>query len=221
MEVFDINHALVGTGQVFPDHIEQADWIGYHSTSSFYSAQIESNGFSQMKPLPAADIDLVIELARRLGLDGDGVAGFKELKSISFSPVSELALDYSRPQSLGGQGVGYVRHAVDEILSKHGEQLDASEALQLAGIRDMIEVIRSGPPVVYAVDLKGLTTVRYQRITTGLYVYEPIPAARIKAKLNVSSPVDYSLINARKHRDGLRALASSITPHFTKLMPQE
>lgn len=220
MEEFDIDHALVGTGRVFPDHIEQADWIGYHGTSSFYASQIEANGFSLVKPLPAADVDRVVELARRLGLDWQRVDGFKELKSISFSPVSEVALDYSRPHALGGQGVGYVRDAVDEILSAHSGKISADEGRRLADIRAMIDLIRASPPVIYAVDLKGLPTARFQKLTTGLYVYEPIPASRIKAKLKVSSPVDYSLVNARKHRDGLRALAASATPHFTKLMPQ-
>ena len=220
MEVFYFDHALVGTGRVFPEHIEQADWIGYHGTSSFYAAQIESNGFSLVKPLPGADVDLVVDLTRRLGLDWQRVDGFKELRSISFSPISEVALDYSRPHSLGGQGVGYVSDAVDEVLSAHATKIGAEEGQRLAGIRDMIDLIRLSPPVIYAVDLRGLPTARYQKLTTGIYVYEPIPAARIKAKLNVSSPVDYSRVDARKHRDGLRALAASATPHFTKLMPQ-
>lgn len=220
MEEFDIDHALVGTGRVFPEHIEQADWIGYHGTSSFYAAQIESNGFSLVKPLPAVDVDLVVEVARRLGLDWQSVDGFKELKSISFSPVSEVALDYSRPHALGGQGVGYVRDAVDEILSAHSGEISAEDDRRLLDIRAMIDLIRASPPVIYAVDLKGLPTARYQRLTTGIYVYEPIPAARIRAKLNVLSPVDYSIVDARKHRDGLRALSASAKPHFTKLMPQ-
>lgn len=220
MEEFEIDHSLVGTGRVFPDHLEKADWIGYHGTSSFYAAEIDSNGFSLVKPLPAADVDLVVELARRLGLDWQRVDGFKELRSISFSPVSEVALDYSRPHALGGQGVGYVRDAAEEILSDHSEKISEDEGLRLAGIRAMIDLIRASPPVIYAVDLKGLQTARYQKLTTGLYVYEPIPAARIKAKLIVSSPVDYSLVDAKKHRDNLRVLSASATPHFTKLMPQ-
>ena len=84
----------------------------------------------------------------------------------------------------------------------------------------MIDLIRSSPPVIYAVDLQGLASARYQKLTTGVYVYESIPAGRIKAKLNISSPVDYGLVDARKHRDGLRQLAASAKPHFTKLMPQ-
>jgi len=220
MEEFEIDHSLIGTGRAFPVHIEQMDWIGYHGTSSFYSDQIESNGFSLVKPLPAAYVDLVVQLAKRFGMDWQVVDGFKELKSISFSPVSEVALDYSKPQSLGGQGVGYVSNAVDEILSVHAEKISQEEGQCLNDIRGAIDKIRSSQPVIYAVDLKGLTTACYQKLTTGIYVYEPIAANRIRAKLSVSSPVNYGLVDARKHRDGLRQLAASATPHFTKLIMQ-
>ncbi len=220
MEEFDIDHALVGTGRVFPDHIEQADWIGYHGTSSFYSAQIESGGFSLVKPLPSTGVDLVVEIAKRLGLDWERVDGFNQLKSISFSPISEVALDYLRPASLGGQGVGYVKDAIEEILSGHATNIVEAESERLLAMREMIETIRSSPPVIYAVDLQGLASVQYQRLTTGIYAYEPIPASRIKAKLKISSPVNYEKVDARKLREGLRALAASPKPHFTKLLLQ-
>lgn len=220
MEEFDIDHSLVGSGHVFPAHIEQTDWIGYHGTSSFYSDEIESNGFSLVKPLPAADVDLVVELAKRLGMDWERVDGFKQLRSISFSPISEVALDYSRPHSLGGQGVGYVSDAVDEILMAHAEEISGVESQRISDIRGTIDKIRSSPPVIYAVDLQGLTTVSYQKLTTGVYVYEPIPANRIRAKLTVSSPVNYEMVDAKSHRAGLRQLAASSKPHFTKLMRQ-
>lgn len=221
MEVFDIDHALVGTGRVFPDHIEQMDWIGYHGTSSFYAAQIESDGFSTMaKPLPAADINLVVDLTRRLGLEWERVDGFRQLKSISFSSVSEIALDYSRPESLGGQGVGYVSDAVNQIMKDHVGQISSIEAAQLQGIRGTIDAIRSSDPVIYAVDLKGLTRTQFQRVTAGIYVFEPIPPGRIMAKLRVSSPVNYALINAKGLREGIRQLSRSSNPHFTKLVAQ-
>ncbi len=221
MQTFDIELAQVGTGLVFPAQVEQMDWIGFHGTSSYYSPQIESDGFSNMaKPLAAEDVKLVVDLARRLGLDWERVDGFRQLKSISFSSVSEIALDYSRPNSLGGQGVGYVSDAVNQIIEDHFDQISSIEAAQLQSIRATIDAIRSSDPVIYAVDLKGLTRTQFQIITAGIYVFESIPPVRIIAKLRVSSPVNYDLINAKALREGIRQLARSREPHFTKLMAQ-
>ncbi|ABR91932.1 Hypothetical protein mma_1003 [Janthinobacterium sp. Marseille] len=216
LKIFDIDTSTVGSGRVFPDHIEKMDCIGYHGTASCYSVQIESDGFSISKPLPMADLDLVIDLARKTGVNWESVAGFKQLESISFSPISELALSYSSPKSLGGQGGGYVYDTVTQILGAEVARLSSGETQSLMGIKGKIDVIRSSQPVIYAVDLNGLTKAQFQSATAAIHVYESIPVNRIIAKLCVSNPVDYELIDAKKHRESLRDLFRSNASNLLK-----
>ena len=129
-------------------------------------------------------------------------------------------MDYSRPESWGGQGVEYVSDAVNQIMKDNIDQISSIETAQLQGLRATIDAIRSSDPVIYAAGLNGLTRTQFQRVTAGIYVFEPIPPGRIMAKLRVSSPINYDLINAKALREGICQLARSGAPHFTKLMAQ-
>ncbi len=216
METFDIEQSRVGTGKIFPARIEEMDWIGYHGTSSAYSARIEAEGFKLEKPIPIEDIDFVIAMAYKVGVDASGAAGFKHLKSISFSPISELALSYSQPKSLGGQGLEFVRAAADRVVSGHGSEVDPEDSARLVRILAEVGAIRTADPVIYAVNLQGLGMAQYQTVTKAVHIYQAIPPERIVAKVRVSSRVDYSLINADRHKEAINIMYWSNRRHYIK-----
>ena len=161
MEIFEIDFSRIGSGKIFPEHIETQDWIGYHGTSSYYSAEIERNGFSQAKSIAEADIHMVIEMLQREGIDASKVQGFKSLSSISFSPISEICLAYCHPMALGGQGVGYLKEAIDSLLAKHSDSIDPEEFEKLKSINNKISEIRLSEPIIYAVYLQNLSRIQY------------------------------------------------------------
>jgi hypothetical protein len=220
METFDFDISLVGTGRVFPEQIEKADWIGYHGTSSYYSPRIERDGFLREKPISIDDIDLVIDLSSKFGIDNESTRGFKTLQSLSFSPIAELALSYARPQSLGGQGVGYVRALAERVVAEYADELTDEERRRLGEIVALVDNVRAQDPVIYAVDLEGLSPMEYQTLTRAVHVFTAIPPERIRAKICVKGNVDYALIKVKNHRDFLQQVFWSSKPHYIKRIPK-
>ncbi len=210
---------LIGTGKIFSPGIEATDWIGYHATSSYYSADIDTNGLQQKKPLPVEDLEHLVDIATRHGEDGSDVSGFIELRSLSFTPTSELALFYVRPESFGGQGLLHVTRLIDALLHKHVTALTPDERAHLIHMQKQIALIRSQLPVIYAVNLVGLSPMAFGKHTLVVYIYAPIPQERLVAKMLIDKPVDYATIDVKAHNNALRAIFRAPGTHYIKQMP--
>lgn len=181
---------------LFPRDLEGRDWLGYHGTSSAYSAGIEAEGFTRTKPLPMDAVALVEELAIRhpeAKADAFSVGGFRTLGTLSFTADPLLALSYTRPGTLGGQGVGYVLQAAEALLAAK-IALAAPDRKRLEDLVSRIREIRTGVPVVYAVDLRGLQRSNYDTGTAGVYVHQWIPPRRILAKALVDPGLDFAAL---------------------------
>lgn len=215
MLTFNIAPGAEKAAHVFPDGIEGREWVGYHGTSSAYSDRIERDGFARVKPLATADIQLVADLSQKQGLaKADAVAGFLSLGSISFADQSALALAFSDPRALGGQGVGFMSDAARELLSGHASAISAHEIAELTRIVAWVDDVRSKPAVIYAIDLKDLSLARFNGQTAAIHVYEDIPPSRILAKGIVPAAVDCSAIDARSLRDKARSIYRSRGDHW-------
>lgn len=216
MEILEIDSSKIGTGKIFPNHIESQDWIGYHGTSSNYSEEIEKKGFSLVKPIPEGDIDFIIKIMQREGIESSAVQGFKNLASISFSPISEICLAYCGPTTLGGQGIGYIKAAVDSLLSSHRNALAGDELVRLQSINTKILEIHNSEPVIYAVHLQGICRIEYQNLTRAIHAYDPISKDRIIAKLRVGRSFNVSQINVKKYKQDLHDIYWSGKYHYIK-----
>lgn len=216
MEILEIDCSRIGSGKIFPDHIQSQDWIGYHGTSSHYSVKIEKTGFSQAKPIAEADIDFAIAIMQREGVCVEAVQEFRKLASISFFPISELCLAYCGPTILGGQGVGFLKTAIDGLLSEHPKAITAEELGRLQSIDKQIAEIRHSEPVIYAVCLQGLSCIKYQTLTKAVHVYEPVVRDRIIAKLRVNQSINFGAIDVNKHKKALWDIYWSDQDHYIK-----
>jgi hypothetical protein len=208
MQTISFDSNLVGTGQIFPPSIEDLDWIGYHGTSSYYSPVIDSNGFLLTKPVPAAHLQRLVSIADHYREDASDAQGFIQLQSISFTPTSELALFYVRPESFGGQGLLHVTRLIDILFKKYVERFTAYEAAELAAMRDRMVVIRKVEPVIYAVNLAALKRKTFGRGTLAFHIYEAIPVEALVAKMVIDQAVDYAGIDEKGHKQALRILYS-------------
>lgn len=215
---YNLSPSSIGSAPLFPAVIENNDQIGYHGTSSHYSNDIEANGFAQKKPISSSDIDLVISIGTRLLLDASGISGFKSLTSISFSPISELALYYAQPSSLGGQGLYFVTKAIDEILQNNSGNVTQNEMAHVLRIKNEISAIRSADPVVYAVDLGWVASIEYDVLTKGIKVWEGVAASKIVGKLIVPNNLNYGTIDTKAHKAKLDRIRWSSAPHFIKAL---
>ena len=213
---YNLNPSSIGNGHLFPATIENNEKIGYHGTSSYYSSDIEANGFIQKKPIPTADIDYIISIGNRLSIDTSSASGFKSLQSISFSPLSELALFYAQPRSLGGQGLAFVHQVVLSLLKDASGNIQPDEILEVTRIGNVINARRSADPVVDPVDLSGISKISYDVLTKGIKVFESIPASQIRGRLLVPKNINYSSINTKKLYDKLHNIRFSSAPHFIK-----
>jgi hypothetical protein len=136
-------------------------------------------------------------LAHDLRIDFTAVAHFRDYETISFSPLSELALSFTAPQKLGGQGLGYVRRLLDSIV-RHPQFNPAGHAEQLGPIQATIAAIRLGTPVVYAVNLREQQGICYDVPTHAIHAVLPISQERIVAKIVVADFADYERINQQQ-----------------------
>ena len=216
MQIFPFDPTLIGTGRIFPHAIESMEWIGYHATSSYYASDIESSGFLLKKPLPVEEVERLMQIAVNHGEDVNDVQGFIQLASASFAPLSEMALFYTRPESHGGQGLLHVTRLIELLIQKHATALDPTETADLTGLQGRIALIRARPPVIYAVNLSGLTRITYGKITSAVHVYENVPAERLLGKMIIVQPVNYTTIDMKTHTQALRNILNSPGPHYIK-----
>ncbi len=217
MQLITFDPALIGTGgRIFPPTIESVDSIGYHGTSSYYSSDIDKNGFLLTKPLPPADLKRLVSIADKYREDGGDVRDFINLKSISFTPVSELALFYVRPESFGGQGLLHVTRLIEQLFQRYADQLTADETAHLTAMRGCMELIRQAQPVIYGVDIKLLQRKNFGRVTLAYHVYEAIPTSALVAKMVIDQPVDYATIDEKEHKQALRTSLYSAGHHYFK-----
>jgi hypothetical protein len=216
MQIFPFDPTLIGTGRIFPPAIESIDWIGYHATSSYYASDIESGGFLSKKPLPVADLERLVEIGLKYREEVSEVQGFIELASLSFAPLSEMALFYTRPESHGGQGLLHVTRLIEVIIEKDAKQLDPAETDKLTALQGHIALIRAELPVIYAVNLSGLKRITYGKFTSAVHVYEKVPAERLLGKMIIDQPVNYTTIDTKTHTQALRNILSSPGAHYIK-----
>ncbi len=192
MQHFRLNHSDIGSGKIFPGEIEARDWIGYHGTSSYYSDSIERDGFRVTKPITDQAIVSLLQIMKKYGVDNTHVSGFRQLASVSFSPISELCLAYCAPNKLGGQGLNHIMDAVN-ALSSH--PLTDDDQAVLSSIAASISDIRRCMPVIYAVFLNGLNAIKFNILTKAVHVTEAILPNRIIAKLCIDCEIDFATIN--------------------------
>ncbi|MCA8274362.1 hypothetical protein LGN17_17865 [Burkholderia sp. AU30280] len=220
MDLFDLDHTLIGTGTIFPNSIEGRDWIAFHCTSTYYAPAIEANGFSSTKPIDPNDLALLQTLSKRCGVDTSGVDGFLALRTISFSPVAELALCYSDPATRGGQGLKFVNAVANELLTNHAPALDNQERARLNDILGLIATIQNSDAVIYAVDFQGLdkSMAHYDSVLKTIKATAALPPDRIVARLLIPGVVNCASINQTAHRERLQRIFWSPQRHFLKEM---
>ena len=209
MQEYEFDLSSLGSGQIFPREISDQDWIGYHATASYYSKDIETNGFESRKIFSDEKLDLIVSYAGKIGMDYSAVNGFRQLRSISFSPLSELCLSYSNPDSLGGQGVGFVNNLSKEILANEKLNIGANETKTIQSIIDKISNIRSTLPIVYAVNLSGLERIIFDKFTKAMHVYEKVTPDRLIAKMPVKDPMLHKSVDIKAMRNQIDKLVQS------------
>lgn len=197
MQEYELDLSGLGSGQIFPRQISDQDWIGYHATASYYSKDIESNGFESRKIFSDKKLDLIVSSAEKLGLDCSKVNDFRQMASSSFSPLSELCLSYSNPESLGGQGVGFINNLSKEILEHEKLDIDANETKTIQSIIDEISNIRSTLPIIYAVNLHALERIVYNKFTRAIHVYEKVTPDRVIAKIPINDPTLHKSVDIK------------------------
>ena len=210
---------FIGTGRIFPASIESTDWIGYHGTSSYYSADIDTSGFQQKKPLPVADLEHLVNIASLHGEDASDVNGFIRLQSLSFTPISELALFFVRPDSFGGQGLLHVKVLIDALFQKHATALSSEEKAHMTAVEGQIALIRSQQPVIYAINLQGLTRMDFGRLTLAIRVCESVPPERLVAKMQIDKAVEYDAIDVKGLRKKISTILTLPEAHYIKQLP--
>lgn len=211
---YNLDPANIGNSPLFSADVESNQQIGYHGTSSYYSNDIEANGFSLKKPIPVSDIDYVIDIGNRLAINTYSAVGFKELSSVSFAPISEMALFYVQPRYLGGQGLIFMSDLIQKITNSASGKISQQELDEVARIGNLISTIRSSDPVIYAVDMQGISLSRYDTVAKTVFVRSSVPANKIVGKLIVPHNINYSLIDMEKHKFKMRGIALSDEPHF-------
>lgn len=216
MQIINFDPTLIGAGKLFPPAVESLPWIGYHATSSYYSNDIDATGFVQKKLLPVEDPHHLVTIAVRHGLDGGDVTDFLQLSSLSFTPISELALYFGRPESLGGQGLLHVTRLIDALLEKRAVELSPDEAAHLTSVQDSIARIRAVPPVIHAVNLDELKPMHFGRVSLAYHVSTAVPVERLIAKIVIDQAVDYLTIDVKGHNQSLRNLLYSPHAHYIK-----
>jgi len=207
---------LIGTGKIFSPAVETMGWIGYHATSSHYCSDIEASGFLAKKPLPVVDLERLVEIGLKYREDVSGVQGFIELASLSFAALSEMALFYTRPESHGGQGLLHVTRLIEALNQKHATKLDTAETDDVTALQGHIALIRAKLPVIYAVNLSGLTRITYGKLTSAVHVYEKVPDERLLGKMVIDQPVNYATIDMKAHVQALRNILNSPADHYIK-----
>ncbi|MBP2302451.1 hypothetical protein [Azospirillum picis] len=215
VETFAFDPATVGTGKIFPNEIEAQDWIGYHGTSSFYSDNIENGGFSNTKPVPEELLDALKQTLQKYGMDHSGIDSFKKLRSVSFSPVSELCLSYCSASKLGGQGLGIISNAINALRDKPLKDEDRELADKIDNI---IKEIRSRHPVIYAVNLKGIQRQRYDSVTKAVLVHEAITPDRIIAKLIINYDITSLPIDENAIKMQIGRIFHGAADHYIKII---
>jgi hypothetical protein len=216
VQTIPFDPTLLGTGKIFPPAIESMDWIGYHATSSYYSADIDTNGFLLKKPLPNGDLERLVSIAVAHGEDASDVSDFIRLASVSFTPISELALFFARPESFGGQGLLHVTRIMDALIQRKAAQLSEDETSHLQDLSERIALIRAAPPVIYAVTLAGLERTIFGKHTLAYHAYVPVPAERLLAKMMIDQVVDCSRLDIKGHNKSLRMILQSPGSHYLK-----
>jgi hypothetical protein len=127
-----------------------------------------------------------------------------------------LALSYTKRKSLGGQGLEYVREAAQSVIEGYYGKVNSADLEFLNAVLRQVDDIRRREPVVYAVNLKGLEGVFFQKHTKGVYAYKPISAERIVAKLINLASVDYSKINQVALIRSIDVVLTSSAQHYIK-----
>jgi hypothetical protein len=137
--------------------------IAFHGTSSCYSAQIEIAGWPvNDRPFDWAEIEFVMSLAKRMGIEGDGVLGFNFYTQRRRRPAGSGAyFTYylkGAVQYAGATGGETVRGALRtarhllEALHEHDEGIDEVDRL-----KDLVALwerwVFESHPVVYAVKI--------------------------------------------------------------------
>lgn len=157
--------------QLFPDCIEQNEYIFYHGTNSVYAEQIEKFGlFPNHKPLTEffsvliqiAD-DLIVTTADNLSFSSfnkiyyDVKTYFTEFTRVSFTKVSICGANYSIGRTSGGQGIRHIINLKNEIqkIDFSGLYIRISESQKhyLLNIDSEIQKLQSSDGVVYAFKL--------------------------------------------------------------------
>jgi hypothetical protein len=95
-------------------------------------------------------------------------------------------------------------------------KLDTAETDDLAALQGHIALIRAKLPVIYAVNLSGLTRITYGKLTFAVHVYEKVPAERLLGKMVIDQPVNYATIDMKAHIQALRNILISPGDHYIK-----
>ncbi len=179
-------------GHLFPKEISERDWIGYHGTSAAYSSMIEENGLEITSVISNANLNILVKEAKNLGISTNSVDVFRNKHSLSFSPLSEACLHYAYGDRFGGQGLLFVSQLVDDVLKTGTYDEDDIVLTTLNAIESEIANIRAYAPIIYAINLEGLSTLDYQSTTKAVNSKARIEASRIIAKmvLPMTKPAD-------------------------------
>jgi len=156
--------------RIFPDAIENNEFIFYHGTSEFYSNEIEEYGlYPNTKAITNYFYD-IIDIAEKIYTHTYGndeffdfnnnvrsaIEYFRDFTRISLIGVSICAADYAIGSTAGGQGLRHLRTLKQIISSFNFSQLPntdfyiSEKQTRLFNIENIFNIIKNSNGVVYA-----------------------------------------------------------------------
>jgi hypothetical protein len=197
--------------ELFPQHINNDFGLIYHGTSTIYSDDIENNGFRiNHLPFPNEGLREIINLLADLGEPSDYIPNDFQIHfnsagaidhylatphPISFTIASYPALKFAAGLSKGGQIVGKVIQALDQItmLINHMPPENENRIIflrrleEIQHIADKCNLISNGQGVIYVIrpSLEMMTNLFVHHKV--IFSNEMIPNEMIIAKITVDA----------------------------------
>jgi len=219
VKIHQLNESKIGTDKIFPSTIEERNpsGIGYHGTTALAGKDIELNGFKPLsETIGKSRQELLLGLSEtHFPREHEKVSEqFKVMIHVNFFPISELALKHAEQR--GGQGIYLcLKPLIEKLLVHPNLENTGDDWLMVNKLRSEIEAIQKSPPVVYAVDLRGLESEIIWNIKGAYQVRGSVKPDRIIAKLEAPSFSSFGKID-RETLEGKASRMAFVPGHFAK-----
>lgn len=199
---FDIDF-LKENNFYFPSNIESDNFYMFHGTSSFFSDNIEENGFNlDFEILEEEYLNNILLLANNL--KEEKIIIFLNLynryryndKTISLALTSGFCTNYIKEPFIGGQILNVISNIVNILMLKE-EHLTEGNILLLNFIKTQIDKIRESPGVIYVINVQEMIKDKSWMEVINNYglVKKNIPIEFIVAKLIIPIETTFPKVN--------------------------